>query len=45
MPDKQLAILNNLLIQIEEHLPFKKQTNDAISKTNVGWQLDHSLKT
>ena len=44
MPDKQLAILNNLLIQIEEHIPFKEQTNAAISKTNVGWQLDHSLK-
>jgi hypothetical protein len=44
MPDKQIVLLNNLLSQIEKHIPFKEQANTTITKTNVGWQLDHTLK-
>lgn len=44
MSDKRLAVLNNHLSQIEELIPFKDKTNPAVSKSDIGWQLDHVLK-
>ena len=44
MPNYQLDVLNNLLLQIEANIPFKEQTNPAVSRVSIGWQLDHSLK-
>ena len=44
MSNKRIAILNNLLAQIEEHIPNKTQINPSVSKSDVGWQLDHALK-
>ncbi|GAA4889401.1 hypothetical protein GCM10023311_11800 [Flaviramulus aquimarinus] len=44
MDNKRIPILNNLLSQIEENIPHKEQKKPSISKTNVGWQLDHTLK-
>ncbi|WP_303318907.1 DUF1569 domain-containing protein [Flavivirga abyssicola] len=44
MHNKKIAVLNNLLSQIEENIPFKDKTNLIVSKVNVGWQLDHTLK-
>lgn len=44
MSNKQIAILNNLLNEIEHNVPNKEMSNSKVSKVNVGWQLDHSLK-
>ena len=44
MPDNKTAVLNKLLLQIEHHIPSKEAADGTISKSNVGWQLDHSLK-
>ncbi|GAA4949976.1 hypothetical protein GCM10023314_24180 [Algibacter agarivorans] len=44
MRNKRIVILNNLLAQVEEHIPFKKQINPSVSKSDIGWQLDHTLK-
>lgn len=37
-------VLNKLLTQIEENIPNKDKTNPKITTSNIGWQLDHSLK-
>ncbi|MDO5972211.1 DUF1569 domain-containing protein [Flavivirga aquimarina] len=44
MLDKKIAILNNLLFQIKQCIPHKDKSNPIVSKANVGWQLDHTLK-
>lgn len=44
MTNKRITILNNLLSQIEENMPHKAQITASVSKSNVGWQLDHALK-
>lgn len=44
MSTKQITVLNNLLFQIEENILFKDKENTSISKSTVGWQLDHALK-
>ncbi|TGV02901.1 DUF1569 domain-containing protein [Flavivirga rizhaonensis] len=44
MHNKKIAILNNLLSQIEESIPFKDKNNPIISIVSIGWQLDHTLK-
>jgi hypothetical protein len=44
MTKKRFAVLNTLLTQIEENIPFYEKTNPSVSKSSVGWQLDHSLK-
>lgn len=44
MSDKKVKILNQLLSEIENHIPFKDKRNDLVSKSDIGWQLDHSLK-
>ena len=44
MSDKKIVLLNNLLSQIEATIPSKDRINNAVSTSDVGWQLDHSLK-
>ena len=39
-----IEILNQLLSGIEANIQFKDKENLSISKSTVGWQLDHSLK-
>jgi hypothetical protein len=44
MEQRRIEILNSLLSEIEEHIPNKDIRNKAITSSNIGWQLDHSLK-
>ena len=44
MTKKRIAILNTLLTQIEESIPYHEKKNTVVSKSTVGWQLDHALK-
>ena len=44
MSKKRFAILNTILNQIEESIPFHEKTNSSVSASSIGWQLDHSLK-
>lgn len=44
MQDKQIAVLNSLLSQLEQSIVFKEKSNPIVSKADVGWQLDHALK-
>jgi len=37
-------ILTKMLFKIEQYIPFGSKTNAEISKSTVGWQLDHALK-
>jgi hypothetical protein len=37
--------LNNLLIQLESTVPQFEKLNQEISKSNVGWHIEHSLLT
>jgi hypothetical protein len=38
------VILTDLLLRIEKNIPFKNEINHNISKTSVGWHLDHTIK-
>lgn len=44
MTNKRIEILKHLLSKIEATIPYKDKENLSISKTKVGWQLDHALK-
>lgn len=44
MAKDRIDILNQLLSQIEKNVPNKTLKNEAVSKSTIGWQLDHSLK-
>lgn len=44
MSKRRIDILNRLISKIESHIPKKDIKNNAISKADIGWQLDHSLK-
>lgn len=44
MTNKRIEILKQLLSEIGANIPFKDKENHLISKSTVGWQLDHSLK-
>ncbi len=35
--------LHNLLLQLENHIPNLEKTNSRVSKSTVGWQIDHCL--
>lgn len=35
--------LNNLLLQLENHIPNFEKTNSKISNSTIGWQIDHCL--
>lgn len=44
MSSEKIKLLNALLQEIEKAIPFKDKINSKISKSDIGWQLDHSLK-
>ena len=44
MPNKKIEQLKELILEIEKAIPFKDKMNEKISKSDIGWQLDHSLK-
>ena len=44
MPPRKIIALENCLKDLERYLPYLEQRNLKISKANVAWQLDHSLK-
>lgn len=44
MSYRQIDILNELISKIEAYIPKKDIRNDVVSKSNIGWQLDHALK-
>ena len=44
MLNKKIKALNNLLAEIEQNIPLKDKTNLKVKKSDIGWQLDHSLK-
>lgn len=35
--------LQNLLFQLENHIPNFEKTNSKISSSSIGWQIDHCL--
>lgn len=35
--------LQELLNQIESHIPHHEKVNEKVSQSTIGWQLDHSL--
>ncbi|MFY7739113.1 MAG: DUF1569 domain-containing protein [Flavobacterium sp.] len=37
--------LQKLISQLESKIPFREKTNSSVSNSNVGWQIEHSLKT
>ena len=41
---KPLHTLNQLINDIEAYIPLKDKKKTSVSKTTVGWQLDHTLK-
>ena len=44
MQHKNLKDLNTLLSQIEKNIPLKDRSNTSISKSDIAWHLDHTLK-
>ncbi|WP_298494325.1 DUF1569 domain-containing protein [uncultured Algibacter sp.] len=44
MANNKFEILEQLLKNIEANFPNKNIENPSISKANIGWQLDHTLK-
>ena len=44
MKTTNTTTLENKLNQIENYIPDYERKNSKVSKVNVGWQLDHSLK-
>lgn len=44
MKNKETKALNDLLSKIELNITFKDTKNDLVSKSDVAWHLDHSLK-
>lgn len=35
--------LQNLLLQLENHIPNLEKTNTRVSNSTIGWQIDHCL--
>ena len=35
--------IHNLLLQLENHIPNLDKTNSQVSKSTIGWQIDHCL--
>jgi len=44
MKPADIKVLENELDHIERFIPQSESINTSISKTNVAWHLDHSLK-
>lgn len=38
-----MKVLQELLNQIESHIPNHEKINPSVSQSTIGWQLDHSL--
>lgn len=35
--------LDSYIVELEQHVPKKSVRNEIVSKSSVGWQIDHSL--
>ncbi len=44
MNKTRIDTITELLSKIEGYIPKKDMRNDSVSKSDVGWQLDHALK-
>ncbi|MDC1197388.1 DUF1569 domain-containing protein [Algibacter sp.] len=44
MINKKITILKNQLSKLESFIPLIDKENPEVSKSTVGWQLDHALK-
>tara|TARA_R110002126_G_scaffold65104_1_gene166168 strand:- start:1600 stop:2073 length:474 start_codon:yes stop_codon:yes gene_type:complete len=44
MSNKRITILKNQLSKLESFIPLLDKENLKVSKSTVGWQLDHALK-
>lgn len=44
MSQTKIDIINKLISKIELYIPEKDMRNDSVSKSDIGWQLDHTLK-
>ena len=44
MKTLNIAVLENALNTIEGYIQHSERINTDVSKVNVSWQLDHSLK-
>ena len=44
MSNKRITILKNQLSKLESFIPLIDKENPKVSKSTVGWQLDHALK-
>ncbi|EPR73251.1 hypothetical protein ADIWIN_1682 [Winogradskyella psychrotolerans RS-3] len=44
MKKLDITVLHNALNQIEGYIPQREILNTNVSKANVAWHLDHSLK-
>lgn len=44
MANTRIEILTQLLNKTEAHIPQKELKNLSVSKSDIGWQLDHALK-
>ncbi|MDA9317088.1 DUF1569 domain-containing protein [Polaribacter sp.] len=44
MKNSNIISLENSLKRLESYIPYIEKSNSKISKANVAWQLDHSLK-
>ena len=39
-----MSKLSNLISDLENKIPYSEKSNPEVSKSDVAWQLDHSLK-
>ncbi|SFZ89660.1 Protein of unknown function [Flaviramulus basaltis] len=44
MNSKRIAILNKQISKLEAYIPLFDEENTTVSKSTIGWQLDHALK-
>lgn len=44
MRNSRIKQVKQLLAEIEENIPKKDFKNEHVSKSTIGWQLDHALK-
>ncbi|NNC49945.1 MAG: DUF1569 domain-containing protein [Flaviramulus sp.] len=44
MSNRSLTNLKNQLIKLESYFPLIEKENHKVSKSTVGWQLDHTLR-
>ena len=44
MTNRRMETLTQLLSKIEAQIPNKELQNPSVSKSDIGWQLDHALK-